>query len=187
MTADPPGKAAARGGPAADPAAHGPFDILAHTHLRILEKLTILEDLARGLHRSGEFTLPVLATLADVLTFLDSVIPLHEADEERTLFPRLRKTPRFAGAEGTPMDWMENEHAEHQAALTDLKRHIMRRDAAESARSALELIERYREHIVKEDDILFPWARDLLTDAAVLTAMAGEMIERRRRLDLPGI
>jgi hemerythrin-like domain-containing protein len=187
MTADSSSRAGAAGRPAGDPAAHGPFDILAQTHLRILEKLSVLEDLARGLRRDGQFTLPVLASLADVLTFMDAVIPLHADDEEQTLFPRLRKTPRFAGAEGTPMDWMEHEHVEHQSALTDLKRHIMRRDAEATTLAALELIERYREHIVKEDDILFPWARDLLTDARALDAMADEMTERRRRLGLPGI
>jgi hemerythrin-like domain-containing protein len=116
--------------------------------------------------------------LGDVLTFLDTAVPMHSADEEQTLFPRLREA-LGARAGSTPMDCMEREHVEHQALLAGLKRAVVRRDPRATAAAALAIVAGYREHIGKEEEVLFPWARETLTNPALVDAMTQQMRARR--------
>lgn len=165
-------------------AALGAFDILAHCHEHILGKLERLAALADELQREPAFDERRLAQVADVLAFLDTVIPIHSADEEQTLFPRLRKLPQFAGTVGTPMDCMEQEHVGHRRLLAAFRRDVMLRRPADAARAARAIVAEYRDHIAKENEVLFPFAREALEDARVVQAMADEMRARRREAGL---
>ncbi len=156
------------------------FAILSHCHEHILEKLEVLEDVGRELATDGAFTERRLAMLCDVLTMLDTAIPLHTADEEETLFPVLRATEIFAGMDATPMDCIEYEHDGHRQLMVDLKREVMKRDGATTARAAMAIVEEYRSHIQKEEEVVYPWARELV-DGASLVRMATVM--RQRRVD----
>jgi len=157
---------------------HDAFGILHDCHEHILERLTRLETLGRELARATELKEAHLAVLGDVLTFLDTAVPMHSADEEQTLFPRLREaTGHLAGH--TPMDCMEQEHVQHQALLAALKRAVVKRDAAATAQSALAIVNEYREHIGKEEQVLFPWARETLTDPVIVATMTQQMRQRR--------
>lgn len=162
----------------------GAFDILAHCHEHILERLSRLSALADDLQRDPAFDERKLAQVADVLAFLDTVIPIHSADEEQTLFPRLRKLPRFAGTDGTPMDCMEQEHVGHRRLLAAFRRDVMLRRPADAARAARAIVAEYREHIAKENEVLFPFAREALDDPRAEAAMADEMRARRREAGL---
>jgi len=172
--------------PDAQACAHGgPFEILSTCHEHVGERLTLLEETARSLSDADELTERDLARLGDVLAFLDTAIPIHSADEEETLFPRLRACAPFAGATGgTPMDCMESEHVEHGEGKARLKAAIVKRDVAQIGHLARTLAAAYRDHIAKEEEILFPMARELLTDPALLDAMADEMRRRRREAGL---
>lgn len=166
-------------------ATRGAFDILAHCHEHISERLADLAALAEGLERDRRLDEPRLAVLAGCLAFLDTVIPIHSADEEQTLFPRLRALPEFQGAHGhTPMDCMEREHVDHRALMAALKRDVMLGRAEAVARSARAIVASYREHIARENEVLFPWAREQLADPAVVKRMTQEMRERRRAAGL---
>lgn len=163
------------------------FGILLACHEHIGERLAILEQTGRDLADADALTEHHLARLCDVLAFLDTAIPIHSADEELTLFPRLRALPTFRRATGgTPMDCMEAEHVEHAAAKAALKAAIVKRDVMGVARRALALVAGYREHIAKEEQVLFPMARDLLDDPAVVDEMTHEMRARRRAAGLLG-
>jgi iron-sulfur cluster repair protein YtfE (RIC family) len=134
---------------------HDAFAILHDCHEHILERLGKLETLGRELKSAPVIEERHLAVLADVLTFLDTAVPMHSADEEQTLFPRLREAIG-PSAGHTPMDCMEQEHVQHQALLAALKRAVVKRDPAATAQAALSIVSEYREHIGKEEDVLFP-------------------------------
>lgn len=157
---------------------HDAFAILHDCHEHILERLARLEALGRELAGAGEITERHLAVFGDVLSFLDTAVPMHSADEEQTLFPRLRAA-LGAAAGRTPMDCMEKEHGEHQAQLAMLKRAIVKRDAKAASREALGIVAAYSEHIGKEEEVLFPWARETLTNPVLVDAMTQEMRQRR--------
>jgi iron-sulfur cluster repair protein YtfE (RIC family) len=157
---------------------HDAFAILHDCHEHILERLERLETLGRELTRATELKEAHLAVLGDVLSFLDTAVPMHSADEEKSLFPRLRQAMGSVTGQ-TPMDCMEREHVEHQVMLAGLKRAVVRRDAAAVAREALGIVAGYREHIGREEDVLFPWARKTLADPVIVERMTLEMRERR--------
>ena len=162
---------------------HDAFAILHDCHEHILERLAKLEALGRELKGAAGGPAPVLderrlAVLCDVLTFLDTAVPLHSADEEQTLFPRLRETLGPSGGH-TPMDCMEEEHVQHAALLAGLKRAVVKRDAAATAGAALAVVLSYREHIGREEEVLFPWAHEVLGDPVVVEAMTQQMRQRR--------
>ncbi|MGQ0553147.1 MAG: hemerythrin domain-containing protein [Planctomycetota bacterium] len=158
---------------------HQAFEILHDCHEHILERLARLETMARALQREGLFAERHLAVLGDVLSFLHVAVPMHSTDEERTLFPRLRAALGRAPQGSTPMDCLEQEHVQHQALLVALERAVVRRDLVAVGRAALDLVAEYRTHIAKEEEVLFPWARTVLTDQRVVEEMTREMRERR--------
>ena len=156
---------------------HGAFAILHDCHEHILERLARLEGLGQELQRAAALEERHLAVIGDVLSFLHTAIPMHSADEERTLFPRLRVAQPMLGH--TPMDCLEREHVDHAAQLARFERAVVQREPAAIARAALDMVASYREHIGKEEEVLFPWARELLGDPAIVQAMTREMRERR--------
>jgi iron-sulfur cluster repair protein YtfE (RIC family) len=156
---------------------HDAFAILHDCHEHILERLARLEGLGHELQDADVLEERHMAVVGDVLSFLHTAIPIHSADEERTLFPRLRVAQPMLGH--TPMDCLEREHVDHAAQLAALERAIVKRDPAAIARAALAVVGSYREHIAKEEEVLFPWARELLGDPALVQAMTREMRERR--------
>lgn len=162
------------------------FEILTTCHEHILERLAVLEQVGDDLQKSEQIEDHHLARLGELLAFLDTVIPIHSADEEVSLFPRLRKLGPFVGAEHTPMDCMESEHVGHGEQKAQLKVAMVKRDAAKAGRCALTMVREYRTHIRKEEDILYPMARELLTDADEIATMTEEMRGRRVKAGLMG-
>jgi iron-sulfur cluster repair protein YtfE (RIC family) len=157
---------------------HDAFAILHDCHEHILERLVRLETLGHELKSARVIEERHLAVLADVLTFLDTAVPMHSADEEQTLFPRLREATGELGGH-TPMDCLEQEHVQHQALLAALKRAVVKRDPAATSQAALVIVAEYREHIGKEEQVLFPWARQTLTDRVIVETMTQQMRQRR--------
>jgi iron-sulfur cluster repair protein YtfE (RIC family) len=161
------------------------FDILSHCHNHIEEKLNVLDGVGQELQGGSELGDSQMARLGAVLAFLDTAIPIHSADEEESLFPRLRQHPAFANTVGhSPMDCMESEHVEHAAFKARLKLAMMQQDAPAVAQAARAIASEYRTHIRKEEDILYPMAKDLLADGHVIEAMTEEMRGRRREAGL---
>jgi len=168
--------------PDATRCSHGSaFEILTTCHEHIQERLLVLENAGIELLDGGDLGDPIMARFGAVLAFLDVAIPIHSADEEESLFPRLRTRQPFADHPGgTPMDQMEHEHREHGDAKQELKVALVKRDAAVAGRCALAMVKDYRDHIAKEEECLYPMAREIITDEAALSEMADEMRARRR-------
>jgi hemerythrin-like domain-containing protein len=159
------------------------FGFLDRSHRLVLQQLETLEQCARQLDGVEELPEPALALLGRAVASLDTIISIHKADEEQTLFPALENRPPFVGAQGTPMHCMTEEHVLHQRLMADLKRALMRLDGGAARRAALAIVEEYRSHIAKEDQILFPMARQMLPEHAV-PALTEAMAARRRETGL---
>jgi iron-sulfur cluster repair protein YtfE (RIC family) len=114
---------------------------------------------------------------ARVARCFGQALPLHAQDEEQSILPRLRgRAPEVDAA----LAAMEREHREHErplgevvAACEVLAREPARLDtlAPALARAAAELDAHFAEHLRREEEVVFPAMRRLLSredDAAVV-------------------
>jgi hemerythrin-like domain-containing protein len=133
-----------------------PTDVLRDEHRVILNALGVLESAAGRLDAGG--TLPDGwwdRALAWLRRFADAS---HHAKEERALFPAMAK----AGipAEGGPIGVMLHEH-EHGRALI---RAMADGDTPRRVVAAREYVRLLRQHIDKENQVLFPMADAVLDE-----------------------
>lgn len=156
-----------------DPA--DPIDALSREHREALAILEALETSTRTLANSGVSPGP-LAICQGAVSFLDAEIRAHNQWEEDHLFPRLEA----ALGPGGPCMVMRAEHRQLwdmygalgpvlQAAREGRAGPVGLRMLATTAAAIASLL---RDHIAKEDGILFPMAREVLTpkDLADLAA-----------------
>jgi hemerythrin-like domain-containing protein len=151
-----------------------PIQFLRAMHVAILDRATALENLVRASQKSDpRFDDPLWSEL---LHFFRRVLPVHEKDEEQSLFPVLMKKLPHVGFQprNSPTDFIltghdvMNEHAESLVVLWHL---YMDKGAAVysgvSAKpffeTALELIALVRDHIELEGREVYANANDLLT------------------------
>jgi hemerythrin-like domain-containing protein len=143
-------------------------DILRDEHRVILAALERLESAADRLE--GGETLPD-RLWSELLAWLHAFADeRHHAKEENALFPAMIK----AGLpmRGGPVDVMLGEHAEGRALVAALAAGR----PAERAAQARRYVRLLREHIQKENEILFPLADAVLGDDAQ-TALLREFAE----------
>ena len=155
-----------------------PVEHLMACHRRIEQRLETL--IAAGSHLEDDRA-RALEAIGGSIRFLDSNGAMHTADEESSLFPRLR--PKLSPDEVAYVDSLEQDHQRAEAIYAELKELVALadsgidwveryRDCAERLRSL------YREHIRSEDEILTRLARRSLSDED-LAAISIEMRERR--------
>jgi hemerythrin-like domain-containing protein len=151
-----------------------PLEQLQRSHRRLEEACAAL--ITAAAERDIE-------TASDVCAFFARQVRRHEADEEATLFPRLRD----AGANGDLreiLDRLSRQHRDHEGLQERLESAVSGRFDGDlwqelTAVAAL-LAEAYRSHLDEEESHVFPAARTLLTSEA-LDAMSQEMDARRGR------
>ena len=164
-----------------------PLGLLSDCHRRIERFLSVLVTIAN--HRGGA-PLPHedRAALEAALRYFSTAAPRHSADEEQSLFPRLRSShdPQARAALET-LERLEVDHRaadRHHATVDALSRRWLSVGtlAAEEVAALLEhltaLEDLYRGHIRVEDEELFPAAGRVLS-AEALEAVGREMAERR--------
>jgi hemerythrin-like domain-containing protein len=164
-----------------------PLGLLSDCHRRIEHFLHVLEVVAA--RSSGD----ALATaerkdLEAAVTYFAQAAPRHTADEEQSLFPRLRASNDPAALDAlATVERLERDHEvadAHHAAVDGLVREWLAAGALPPARlselrdrlAALRAI--YEPHIAVEDRELFPAAGRLLSKDDV-AAIGREMAERR--------
>lgn len=138
-----------------------PVAVFMDEHLNILARLDELEQVVETVDADRE-TITRAAQLGKTLTDAEP----HHAREEQVLFPALRAK----GIDGPP-SMMESEHVD----IRRLK-HAIHDDAHKALetgegwevvrRSAQRLIPFLRDHIMKEDTILYPMAVQVIKDDA---------------------
>jgi hemerythrin-like domain-containing protein len=164
-----------------------PLGLLSDCHRRIEHFLQALVTIAQEA-AGGPLTNAQRAQLDGSLAYFATAAPRHTADEEESLFPRLRKCSDPAAAQALDVvNRLEHDHAdanEHHAAVDVLVRRWLDRgrlepsDVSELAKRLSELHRIYRAHIAVEDGELFPAAARVLS-ADDLRAIGTEMAARR--------
>ena len=163
-----------------------PTGLLSDCHRRIQMFLGALQSIAPRLADSP--TAELRNGLETALAYFRNAALKHNADEEESLFPRLRRIadPRAQAVLGK-LATLEDEHR-WAAPLHDevdrlgskyLSSGPLAAAEVDAFRSMVEgLVSMYREHIALEDEVVFPCAADILSpeDKA---AIAGEMARRR--------
>ena len=127
-----------------------PTQTLVDEHRVILKALDLLENAAHRLEAHEDVPEAWWRSLLDWLRgFADG---RHHAKEENVLFPAMVRCG--APERGGPIDVMLDEHATGRAFL-----HVMAEGSVvQRAAAAREYVRLLREHIEKENQILFPFA-----------------------------
>ncbi len=167
-----------------------PIELLSDCHRRIERFLRVLVEVAEQ-GKGTVMTVEQGRALQNALDYFQHSGPRHTADEEESLFPRLRRTnqPEIQ----TALAEMQKLEADHEQAAEwhDLVEQLGRKwlsegvlapaDTARLERALAHLTELYGRHIALEDNHLFPVAAAALGDTE--KADIGREMARRRGLD----
>jgi hemerythrin-like domain-containing protein len=174
-------------GQRADHGFDSPLGLLSDCHRRIERFLSVLTTISK-VRRGAALGDADRQALEGALRYFDTAAPRHSADEEESLFPRLRASEDAAArAAFETLDRLEADHRvaeEHHAAVHALgtrwlSEGMLPEFEAKQMLDHLGQLERlYREHIAVEDRELFPAAGRLMS-AADMEAVGREMAARR--------
>jgi hemerythrin-like domain-containing protein len=170
-----------------------PTGLMSDCHRRIEMFLNALR--AGAAFNGRRLTEDERRALDAALRYFREAAPKHNADEEESLFPRLRSVPdpevHSALADLTRLEeehrWAAPLHAEvDRLGQRWLLEGRLAADEARTFQSALgKLGSMYRTHIGFEDRILFPLAARVLSPAQS-AEIAQEMANRRNLSSIPG-
>jgi len=164
-----------------------PIGLLTDCHRRIERFLSVLAQVGAQA-QGGSLTSEQRTALETALRYFRESAPKHTADEEQTLFPRLRSVDRpEVKAVLASVDSLESDHSQAEKSHAEVDRlgqawlaagSLPPNDGTRFTALVAGLAELYREHIAVEEHEVFPVA------AAVLgklqhDAMGGEMAARR--------
>lgn len=148
-----------------------------------------LELLQRAVreHAGAPLNTPAADAIRNAQRYFAKAAPKHTADEEESLFPRLKAAAATQGKDCTAITRLEGDHerADRLHAQVDGLLEAWLRDGALSPEQFAELglilatlRELYREHIHVEEAEVFPLAGSLLSPSD-LSAVGSEMRARR--------
>jgi hemerythrin-like domain-containing protein len=144
-----------------------PTDTLKHEHKIVLAVLDGAEREAQHIKATGNVDTEKVAKMLDFFrTFVDKC---HHSKEERRLFPKLQE--RGMPGDAGPIAVMLHEHTlgrDEVKSIADALKRFQEGDAAAAkdvAQHLLSYAELLRNHIDKEDSVLFHFADQILTDS----------------------
>ena len=164
-----------------------PTGLLSDCHRRIEMFLETLA--AAGKVMGAPPSVDTARALQSALVYFRQAAPKHTADEEQSLFPRLRgrEEPELRSALST-LDRLEKDHEAVSPLHAEVERlaesylengSLSASDVQAFQTAVARLQETYREHIRVEDFTVFPLAAHLLSDSDK-SAIAQEMAARRK-------
>jgi hemerythrin-like domain-containing protein len=140
-----------------------PVDVLHAEHAVILRVLDGLAHEAASLRRGGGLRPDYWLHALDFLEhFADRC---HHGKEEELLFVELERAGM--GHDHGPLACMRHEHEQGRAARQQMIAALRQRDGNGLAHLAAAYVEQLRQHVEKEDLVLFPLAFEMLDEAAV--------------------
>lgn len=156
-------------------------DLLSDCHDRIRRFVALAREAATRRDVPAD---QIIVACADVERYFGAALPLHVADEEESIAPRLRGlSPEVDRA----LDQMESQHQGHApkiAALLGALAEVGRDPGDQDRRSALarvaaDLQADLEEHLTLEEAIVFPAVREILPRE--MQAQVIEELRQRRR------
>lgn len=165
-------------------------EVLSAEHQIILKALDLLEAVAERLFRGDRAAEQDARDLLDYLiSFADGI---HHGKEEAMLFPAL--SDAGMPMSGGPVHVMLAEHDRGRGLLRRIGEELSRGLPDERAReafadAAVGYVHLMRDHIEKEDEVLFPMADHLLDEgmqerlSAAFEAHGGQNEDQRRRCE----
>jgi hemerythrin-like domain-containing protein len=164
-----------------------PIGLLTDCHRRVERFLSMLTQVAAQAH-GGPLPAEHQTALEKALRYFREAAPKHTADEEESLFPRLRALNRPGMKQVlAEVDNLEHDHADAQISHAEVDRlgqgwlasgSLPPDDVARLSKLLTGLAELYRTHIQIEERDVFPIAA--LLNAAERDAIGAEMAARRR-------
>lgn len=163
-----------------------PLGLLSDCHRRIEMFLDVMLRVA-GDFANGALPPDAAEAVRTARNYFAHAAPKHTADEEESLFPRMRAAAEAKGGSCEAVERLEDDHEraaplhERADALFDewLRAGSLSRERTTELGTTLEALrELYRAHIHTEDSQIFPLAGTLLT-AQELAAVGCEMRARR--------
>ena len=150
--------------PTIRPSVRDPFEILLQDHAEFLKHLIILKNATDNIKSNG-FSYEAFEEIAESAQYIDKEIREHNLKEEKYLFPLIERH-----VDGPP-NVMMNEHRELWRAfktLTDCVKeiedlHVNGTSVPTLIRTAHYIVSLLEEHMRKENDVLFPMAKRVLT------------------------
>ncbi len=164
-----------------------PTGLLSDCHRRVEMFLGMLDTVARVIDRPA--VEETSRALESALRYFEQAAPKHTADEEESLFPRLRqiRDPEVEAALAK-LDRLEDDHrwaaplhdSVERLGLRYLSEGSLSKAAVRKFRDSVEsLASMYKQHIAVEDELIFPLASRMLSDSEK-AAIANEMADRRK-------
>ncbi|WP_377512148.1 hemerythrin domain-containing protein [Octadecabacter sp. R77987] len=149
-----------------------PLDFIAEDHLAEREICALIDSVAAS-------DVPDAQTCERIITFLKYQLPAHLEDEERDLFPMLRRRCDAEDEIDKALDKLENDH-EHAADDTPAVIALLAGQAIDAAgRTRLtDYARNARRHLIFENAIILPLAR-LRLRTSDLNRMRANMLKRR--------
>lgn len=133
---------------------HNCIEELRSDHDKILEELIRLE---KNLGKEGFDE----KSVREFLDFTDNFAEIHHQKEEKVLFPALEG--KGLSKEAGPIGVMLLEHEIKRNHINDLRKALEKKDFKAARTISYQIISLLREHIMKENEILYPMAQDILT------------------------
>jgi hemerythrin-like domain-containing protein len=164
-----------------------PIGLLTDCHRRIERFLSVLAQVGAQA-QGGLLTSEQRTALETALRYFRESAPKHTADEEQTLFPRLRSVdlPEVKAVLAS-VDSLESDHTQAQKSHAEVDRlgqawlaagSLLPADGLRFTALVGGLADLYREHIAVEEHEVFPVAAAVLGKSQ-REAMGGEMATRR--------
>jgi len=150
------------------------IDVLEHEHQQVERVVEVMSSLAREIEAGHEFEPALLGDIVQFMRIFGE--QCHYVKEEKALFSLLEA--KGIPANGCPIGVLTSEHRHSHALLDQLEKAFANYRAGDkSARLELpgllsSLIDLYRQHIWKEEYLLFPMAKKVLETADYETLSA---------------
>ena len=163
-----------------------PMVLLSDCHRRIEMFLGVLNGIAQLENRP--LTKDEQGSLEKALRYFHEAAPNHTADEEQSLFPRLRHSPQAEVQSALrELERLESDHQRATPMHAEVELlgqrwladgHLTSEQRCRLRELVAQLTSMYRTHIEFEDTVLFPLATRVLSGAEQ-SEIAHEMAERR--------
>ena len=164
-----------------------PTGLLSDCHRRVEMFLGTLEAVAGVIESPA--TEETRHALESALRYFAQAAPKHTADEEESLFPRLRQIqdPEVKAA-FSKLEQLEDEHRWAAPLHAEVDRlgaqylssgSLSSPEVSDFRKAVVRLASMYKQHISVEDGVVFPLAARVLSHAEKV-AIAEEMAERRK-------